>query len=513
MPAPSIYADNDSKSTINIVVDGESLEGDDLLMKDDQIDEVGYTDNFENTVSVKERLEEQAEPLLLKKKDVLPLNVTTARQLNLMAKSHASPYSIDVLIVGSKHNTKAARKQFETWASHSSIRHFVLATEYDDPDPNCSSSSDMNTVETHVRTCRKPFTKLNPFWEKQNAVSKLTSWWKGVEFARLKWLQGKPNPAGWLCAQKRFVSGFTKLVNLYANKEGSLPDYLIVADDDTYINIEHITEYLVKSPRRQEQQGISDEERYVPVPNTAAIFAGCRLRSPDHELKWTYPFGGFGTFLSKGALQRWMQPIHCEETTSLSSSTEEQFEQAICQKYLHNSNHEHTYPFNATIGEGRFFQSGKSLNQVMHSYIHEMKYFCLHSDWFFGYIANFLNVSRHVVKKGEKPVAGQGTSALWFDQYIDDRNVSENRLHSIMGSELYGNPEGFCLYGNGLTNAKHMTKEAHKWIPSPPGKKYNRLYKVNQTCQANTTICHYMKEDDMERIHKESLKFLMAPSK
>jgi len=51
-------------------------------------------------------------------KDFLLLNITTARQMRAMARSHLSPYSIDVLIVGSMFKTTAAREQFATWGSH-----------------------------------------------------------------------------------------------------------------------------------------------------------------------------------------------------------------------------------------------------------------------------------------------------------------------------------------------------------------------------------------------------------
>ena len=70
------------------------------------------------------------------------------------------------------------------------------------------------------------------------------------------------------------------------------------------------------------------------------------------------------------------------------------------------------YPlFNATIGESQqFFYSGMRLNTLFSIYISEKEKFCLHSDFFFGYIANFLlNISRHgVVQKGERPKVGQG---------------------------------------------------------------------------------------------------------
>jgi hypothetical protein len=79
-----------------------------------------------------------------------------------------------------------------------------------------------------------------------------------------------------------------------------------------------------------------------------------------------------------------------------------------------------------------------------------------------------------------------------------------------MGSDLYSIPEGFCLYGNGDENKPTMVKETHERIVLPPGVKVDQSYKVNQQCQANTTICHYVK-DSMERIHHESLKFRKIP--
>eukprot|EP00979_Chaetoceros_neogracilis_P002981 scaffold502_cov327-Chaetoceros_neogracile.AAC.1 len=322
----------------------------------------------------------------------------------------------------------------------------------------------------------------------------MTHYWARSSFARLPWLKGKSSPSGWLCAQQRFVSAFTKLVDLYGNEE-ALPDYLIIADDDTYINIEHITEYLIKNPLESENQGVKDQDRYVPVPTTRAIFAVCRVRMPENSLKF-----------SRGSLQRWMQPIYCDDI----SSSRTEFELAICKKYLHNSNGEYTYPFNATIAEGQYFQSGDSLNHVFHKYVHRIEYFCLHSDWFFGYIANHLNISRHVVPKGEYPVVGQGETSRWFDQVDTRRDAPENRLHSIMGSDLYSIPEGFCLYGNGDENKPTMVNETHERIMLPPGVKVDQSYKVNQQCQANTTICHYVK-DSMERIHHESLKFRKIP--
>jgi len=79
-----------------------------------------------------------------------------------------------------------------------------------------------------------------------------------------------------------------------------------MADDDSYINIEHITKYLMKNHIVSEDQGLKDHDRYVPLPTERAIFAGCRVRTPESALEFTLPFGGFGTLFSKGSLQQWM---------------------------------------------------------------------------------------------------------------------------------------------------------------------------------------------------------------
>mmetsp|Transcript_10990 Transcript_10990/g.20531 ORF Transcript_10990/g.20531 Transcript_10990/m.20531 type:complete len:637 (+) Transcript_10990:302-2212(+) len=442
--------------------------------------------------------------------------------------------NFDVLVVGSQHQVKAAKTQFQTWGSHSIIRNFVLATELDDPDPQCDESmKSWSRTERYASTCRN-----HGYWKKLGAHSLLTKYWVKREYASTSWLKKKKNPGGWLCAQKRFVAAFVKLLRGYHQggemAVGGLPDYLIVADDDTYMNMEHISEYLIHNPYRlKNQKGISNDEIYVPTPDVPVIFAGCRTRAPTGDIKWTSPFGGFGIFLSKAALEKWTRPIHCHEDrddVDDGDAAAAEFEQAICNKYSiqqqqrqggqqEEGYYNGVYPFNATIGENHFFNTGDSLNDVFYKYIHGMEYFCLHADWFFGYIANFLNISRHVVTTtGELPVVGQGESARWFDQFDEERESPLNRLHAMMGSELYSRPEGLCLYGNGLENTKFQTLAVHEKIiennsTEEKKNKYNRNMMVNQVCQPNTTICHYMNSSEMENIYAESQATTLTTSK
>jgi hypothetical protein len=385
----------------------------------------------------------------------------------------SADYSIDVLVVGSQFKLSAARTQFKTWGSHKFVRNFIVSTEYDDPFPNCSSHTTLDDVARISGTCKRA-----KYWMGKKALNPLTQHYVNA-FGRFQWLRKKKNPAGWICAQRRFISSFVKLVDLY-EADGVYPDYLIVADDDTYINMENITEYLLLGPQRlKEERGIEDDNMYIPTPISPTIFAGCRIRSGGvGDMIWTLPFGGYGVFLSQGALKRLTQSIHCDHGAGPST----EYEQGICDKYLKNyTSRQNIYPFTATIGEEAYFQSGDSLNQVFSKYVHDIDYFCLHSDWFFGYIANFLNVSRHVSQKGELPLLDNSrvVERSWYDEDENTTHFPVNRLHTIMSSDF---PQGNCMYGH--------TK--------------NKDERPYRKCVPSATICHYIKEEDMEQLYLDS---------
>jgi hypothetical protein len=72
-------------------------------------------------------------------------------------------------------------------------------------------------------------------------------------YAREAWLMKKPNPVGWLCAQKRFPIGLARTVLGYAKRgEESLPDYLFVVDDDTCYNMDTYFSSIVKDRESSE---------------------------------------------------------------------------------------------------------------------------------------------------------------------------------------------------------------------------------------------------------------------
>ena len=101
-------------------------------------------------------------------------------------------------------------------------------------------------------------------------------------------LKQKGSASGWMCAQARPTHGFAKVVAQYramksTHGDRALTDYLLIADDDTYVNMELVGEYL------------SNFDNGVP-----RAIAGCLLRTPSQQLNFSFPYGGYGTILSKG---------------------------------------------------------------------------------------------------------------------------------------------------------------------------------------------------------------------
>ncbi len=385
------------------------------------------------------------EILFLKKEDAS----SVLKKEEILSKIRTSPYSIDILIVGSKNNTEQSQVQRDTWASHEAVRHFFLSTEDDDTNSRCGGEEWSNDeLVKYMRPCRKK----GSFWRRINGENKFTNYLK-VNFARFKWLKRKKSASGWLCAQKRFATSFTSVVQIYAETQ-SLPDYFIVADDDTYINIENIVKMLIQEPANLERKGENQTTAIYPSSESPLVLAGCRIRTPNHKLTWTVPFGGYGTFFSKGSLKRLIQPLYCNENSL-------EFERDVCNKLLNKESND--YPVNATIAEEKFFEIGDSVNQVFYKYSRDIEHFCLHSDWFMGYLANFYNISRHTVR-------GTGN-------YFEDRkmNVQESRLHSFENSEIYTIPEGQC------SNSPEFGSD----------------------CGDNATVCHRMTIDAFRTIHSK----------
>jgi hypothetical protein len=244
----------------------------------------------------------------------------------------------------------------------------------------------------------------------------------------------KKNPVGWICAIKRPPFSLAKLAESYriGLKQGyQLPDYLMVLDDDTYVNMEELERSIVT-------QNISKD--------TPAVFAGCLVRAPIHIVNFTFPFGGWGAYFSKGALHRLIKPIFCNESKSYFRNEGDEFQLKVCGRIGEN-----------LLNEKTLFNNGMSVSDLMGKFTMQNP-FCLHADWVFGYFINYYYLSEHIVDN---------------DFYKD---VEQARLHRLDNSEIYRKGTGNCLF-------------------------------EGDNCNIKSPICHQLNESLMESLYSQ-LKIL-----
>jgi len=268
---------------------------------------------------------------------------------------------IDVLSTGSITRLSYLKTQAKTWASHKSIRYFWGLTELDENDSTCLAYLNLSSYISQCKTRRRTDSKY-----KSASRSHLLSLDKILE---------KSNPEGWVCAQRRVGAGLGKRFDVYkteSQKYGtdvSLPDYLLIVDDDTYINMDMFTNFVTKKDSR------------IPM-----AYAGCLYKREDElekNISWAFPYGGFGLFLSRASLQRMMHPLHCyKENITQEDSLD--FERMACARITENR-----------IGEQKIFRPGMSLSDIARE-ISMSETFCMHSDWLTAYLINYYDLSQIV---------------------------------------------------------------------------------------------------------------------
>ena len=275
----------------------------------------------------------------------------------------ASAFTVDILSVSSVNQLDLLHAQQTTFATHKSVRNFFNATEIDDGDPDCHTNITFQHVDSVSKFCRR----------RRNGMSPVLRYLTG-QYGRTQWLQKKKNPTGWLCAQVRPYSGLMKVQLHYQRTGQELPNYLLIFDDDTYYNMEKF----------QINFGSVDS-------SIEKVYAGCLVRAPLHMTNFTFPFGGFGSILSKGALIRLFRRHHCpglagiddgkgfvtmEEKKSLLS---EDSSADFCSRLEEDNG-----------GELKYFTNGMNLVELMYKYTNTEKYrdvnkwtrgsgFCMHS--------------------------------------------------------------------------------------------------------------------------------------
>lgn len=315
---------------------------------------------------------------------------STSREIEITSKGPRDNNlpTIDIISVGSETRPEYQKMQKATFGSHPSVRHFFAITEKDDVDQDCHDRLTMIDVLQISGFCgglrRDIEHKHRLLFDFKN------------KFANPDWLQRTTkNPAGWMCAQKRPMAGFGKALETYRKytnhtqqqqQQLDLPDFLVIMDDDTWYNMEYV------------MKGLKELQKEPSVLNgrvgASFVVAGCLIRSKLKRFKWSFPFGGWGTIFSRGALEAMMQPLHCGDIISAnntamnmepyveSNNSTSDYSSLFCPKLAKNR-----------VGELKTYRDGMSLVDLMYNYVMREPYldhanwdvgFCMHSDWVWG---------------------------------------------------------------------------------------------------------------------------------
>jgi hypothetical protein len=310
---------------------------------------------------------------LAKATATLPINQSA---ITTSSTSFRSPVEIDIISIGSKTRPRYQDAQERTFGSHVAVRDFHRITEDNDFEAECHSTLKVYHIKRIVQFCRN---KNSPILDRHPHLKYMKR-----DFGPFQWINKKPNPTGWMCAQKRPADGFYAVLSSYKDTGKSLPDYLVIMDDDTYVNMNEVSPFL---------------QTAYPA-NEAYAVAGCMMRSRMLEHNFTIPFGGWGTILSRPAIENFQKPLFCSQyqynskNITLTTAGDGDFASLACWRLSQDP-----------VGEASIFVEGMSVAELMHAYVTRFDYtgvrhwkatsvgFCMHSDWVWGYFVNFYHLS------------------------------------------------------------------------------------------------------------------------
>lgn len=344
-------------------------------------------------------------------------------------KSNKPNVTVDIFSGGSKNNSQMLTTQANTMGSHSSVRFFFGGTEDEDADPTCSTRltkaqmMDIHTIcSTHGR-------RSYPAEKEENKLIRYMM----NSFAGGKYLEDKP--PGWMCANSRVGMGYARIGRMYKAMVASggpemLPEYLICLDDDGYYNMDWFLRFAQEND-----------------PSIPAAYAGCLIEKPHHEVNFSFPFGGFGTVLSRGTILNLIRPLHCRG----GGSGMDEFMNHACAQIQRNM-----------FGEQESFLEGMSVSDLMGAHamranfadlekFKEAKYpFCLHGDWTAGYYLNYYRLSNQIADPWYNGLAAPSTNSIDRPQF---------RMGNF--GKIYNKPTGNCL-NDGDSKCDRNSKICHR---------------------------------------------------
>lgn len=257
--------------------------------------------------------------------------------------------TIDVVSIGSLLKQEYQDAQERTFGSAAVVRNFFRITERNDTDSTCFTELTSDQLDRVIDFCSQT--------DHQSFIS---------QTIRERLFQPKKH-TGWMCAQKRPLDGLYQVLQRYMRGEETIPDYLIISDDDTFLNLDRLTPDLLNN---------------YPTNHSHAV-AGCNFNFLKHS-GITFPYGGFGTFLTKAAIARLIQPFYCDGR--------DEHSKLACWRLKINA-----------LGEKQFYVEGMSVLDLMQAYGAQLKFtdvetwtdtgYCLHSDHALAYFINFYHIT------------------------------------------------------------------------------------------------------------------------
>lgn len=357
-------------------------------------------------------------------------------------KSNKPNVTVDIMSGGSKNNIQMLTTQANTMGSHSSVRFFFAGTEDDDADPTCSTRLTKAQMINISNFCRKFLPSKYPAEKEENKLIRYML----KSFAHGEYLADKP--PGWMCANSRVGVGYSRIGRMYKAMVASggpevLPEYVILLDDDGYYNMDWFLRFAQETD-----------------PSIPAAYAGCLIESPHHIVNFSFPFGGFGTVLSRGTILNLIRPLHCRG----GGLGMDGFLNHACAQIQRNM-----------FGEQESFLEGMSVSDLMGAHamranfadlekFKEAKYpFCLHGDWTVGYYLNYYRLSNQI-------------AAPWYNglDAIDRNSIDRPQFRMGDFGKIYNKKTGNCLNDG------------------------------DSKCDRNSEICHHLSMKKMKDLAKHA---------
>jgi Glycosyltransferase 61 len=193
---------------------------------------------------------------------------------------------------------------------------------------------------------------------------------------------GVATPAAW-CTQQRFLSGWYSVLQQYRNRgDDRLPDALILMPENTYLG-KNLEELLVQ----QSSAGQHNEQ-------DPQVLSSCTETLRPADLHLVYPTATSVTVFHQAAIERLLQPIHCNNRGGPAVEYQhDAFQKWTCWRLWKNH-----------LGERSFFHNGMSVSDLLFEYStkvlsstsikkwHHIGY-CMPIHHLLGYFISFYHVT------------------------------------------------------------------------------------------------------------------------